>query len=119
MTTAYIVLERSFAYNDEIYYSDSKGGMPINVFLYKEEAEKYCNKLEAEKIQELIIDNRLSDYSYENFWDKDTEFLEFQSRLMAGEKLSDKELKKLIKMVHREISNFYFVAEAEISHPLA
>ena len=62
MSKVYIVMEKSFEYNDEIYYTpESGGGNPENVFTDKEKAEQFARQ----KNVEFMKAHNPSEFSYE------------------------------------------------------
>lgn len=57
--TAYILMNKSFEYDDN-YYNQNEGGSPVKTYLIKERADEECAKA---NIVELATTN-LFDYSY-------------------------------------------------------
>lgn len=88
----YVIFERGFEYNDEIYSEpDSGGGTPKKVFFSKKEAIDEVNRLNASELKGCCLSNYAYDLSdicdisklqsaYEKFdWKFDDEYLEIPS----------------------------------------
>jgi hypothetical protein len=44
----YVVVEIDYQYNDEYYYSDTRGGYPLKIFAKREDAEQELTRLTLE-----------------------------------------------------------------------
>jgi len=59
---AYVVLQKGFEYNDEIYSAYETGmGHPKRIFFTKEAAQEHMNELESIELK----DNNITDFAYE------------------------------------------------------
>ena len=125
----YVVLQKGFEYNDEIYSSsESGGGNPHKIFFTKEGAKEEVEKLNIEEFKQTNI----TEYTYdiEDIWDDPNELLQFcislndkygkiesKNRWDSGDnyrlhkKATDEESKKYIKMVNL---TFYEMVDVEV-----
>lgn len=108
MSTAYVVLERSFDYNDETYEAES-GGNVVRAFTSREDAEKfaiektiadfdsgnhyryhYCydppldDDLIDDKFKDLLEENCYYEREYEVFFDRWKDFSQDMKRAVAA-----------------------------------
>ena len=53
----FVVTATEFGYNDETYFVEGDGGMPLNAFFTKKEAEAFITKATIQWIKEMGTDN--------------------------------------------------------------
>ena len=57
----YVVVEIDYQYNDEYYYSDSRGGYPLKIFSRRDQAEKELVKFTLEAFKNKDIGGYIMD----------------------------------------------------------
>ncbi len=124
---AYVVLQRGFEYNDEVYsQSESGGGHPHKIFFTEEAARK---EVEIMNIKEFKITN-ITDYTYdiEDICDDPEELLDFcnslnekYGKMESTSKWSQPDEYRLHEMANEEESkkyesmvNLYFYEMAQV-----
>ena len=126
MSKAYIVVERTFSYNDETY-SQEEGGTPKTVFLDKKEADEKALDLNIKKLKSLDSDElRMYCYDIQDLMDYDkrrTSMKDFETIVgsdcyddegwsLPHDRLTRDDYEKLLKiLVHL---NFYYVVPADL-----
>lgn len=125
----YVVLQKGFEYNDEVYSTtESGGGNPHKIFFTKEGAEEEVEKMNIEEFKQTNI----TQYSYdiEDICDDSDELLQFCNSLnekygkiesknrwdsvdqyRLHNMATDEESKKYIKMVNL---TFYEMVDVEV-----
>ncbi len=80
----FVVLEKGYEYNDEIYHEpESGGGAPIKIYLKREDANEYL----IEKNIQAYKENDISQYSYDV---KDCLSVDFEKFSNLIERLNEK-----------------------------
>ena len=112
MSKLYIVLETSFEYNDEYYYTNTDAGFPVKVFKNREDAENCQMDYNLKKLQTENIgsydQNGLLEQREDQLNELGCTINDYE--LVFPKKLTKHVAKKILKLFN---INFYTVREVE------
>jgi hypothetical protein len=115
--TLYVVTATEFGYNDQTYFVEGDGGMPLNAFFTKKEAEAFITKETVKWIRDMGSDNLsnhgesineifdeapafLSKEEKKNLFDEDGSYCPFdRMEVLKLEERSDEELAQVAKVL--------------------